>query len=174
MKLSKFNMTSMLLTLFEGLFGLMLLINPKSFTTVILKFFGILFLVIGVIYLVGYLKDRMSYNTVTPIAMTVLLILGAVLTFGTNFIFGIVSFVAIIYGAVMIVYGIFKAQYYFQCKKSNAKISVMALASAIVSVILGIIVIFNPFGTQMAILRAVGITLIVEAIVDIIDMIVSL
>ena len=160
--------------LFEALFGLMLLIKPKFFTTMILRFFGILFLIIGVIYLVGYLKDRMRYNTVTPIAMTVLLILGGVLTYATNFIFGIISFVAIIYGAVMVVYGVFKAQYYFQCKKANAKVSVMALAGAIVSVILGIIVVFNPFGTQMAILRAVGITLIVEAVVDIIDIIVSL
>ena len=173
MKISKFNTTSLIFTLFEGLFGILLLIKPKSFTTMILKFFGILFLIIGIIYFVGYLKNRTNYSAVTPIAMTVLFILGIVLTFGTNFIFGLVSLVAIIYGAIMIVYGIFKAQYYFQCKKANAKISAIALASAIVSVILGVIVLFNPFGTQMAILRAVGITLVVQAVVDVIDMIVS-
>ena len=173
MKSSKFNSTSLIFTLFEGLFGLMLLFNPRTFTTMIIRFFGILFLVIGIVYLIGYLKNRMSYSTVTPIAMTLLLVLGLVLTFGTNFVFGLFAFVTLLYGIVMLIYGIFKLQNYFQCKKVNARISVLALFSAIASIIVGVLVIVNPFGTDMAVLKFIGIALIVEAVIDIVDIVVA-
>ena len=115
----------------------------------------------------------MSYSAVTPIAMTILLILGLVLTFGTNFVFGLFAFVTLLYGIIMLIYGIFKLQNYFQCKKVNARISLLALFSAIASIVVGVLVIVNPFGTDMAVLKFIGIALIVEAVIDIVDMVVA-
>lgn len=171
--MTKLNKTSILFALAEGIFGVLLLCNPYAFTTMIIRFFGILFLIIGTIYMISYFSKSNPYSSVTPIAATLLLIFGLLFTFGTNFIFGLFSFVAMLYGAVMFVYGIFKIQYYFQCKKVHASISALALITAIVSVVVGIIVVFNPFTTNMTVLKFIGISLIVEAVVDIVDLFVS-
>ena len=162
----------------ETILGLFLTINPLGFTEVLIRIIGIVLLigaVIGLVHLISNLKNHRS--VVGPIIGTgIALVLGLLCLCGTNWLLGIISLFAWIYGLILIFGGILKFASFAQVKNAGLsnKTSYLVLVSAIVMIIFGIILVIRPFGTVELLLRIGGILLIIEAVFDLITMIINM
>ncbi|MBQ3692912.1 MAG: DUF308 domain-containing protein, partial [Clostridia bacterium] len=81
------------------------------------------------------------------------------------------SLIAVIYGIILLVSGVFKMQDFFQAKKYEPYVPIVIFLSAAVSVVLGLIIIINPFETTLLVFRFAGISMLVGAATDIITLI---
>lgn len=176
MKTLKNNVPVILLILFEITVGILLLVNPEAFTAAVITCFGIVLLVIGVVYLVRFIKDKKSdddANVMTLILSIISLIVGCVCAFLTKWVIGLFAVVAVIYGVILIVSGVYKAKTYFDTKKEKLPVSFMTIISAVLSVILGIVIVVNPFTATNFLWIFAGISLIVEAVLDFVAVILN-
>lgn len=168
MKMLKHALPFIFILLFEITVGIMLLVNPEGFTNMIIVFFGIVLLLIGIVNLIKFIIEKKNKKTgILSITSAITsLILGAVCAFASQFVMGLFAVIAIIYGVILLISGIFKAQNYFQARKDENSLSFVTIISSILSVILGIIIAVNPFETTVVMWQFTGIVLLVEAIID--------
>lgn len=167
MKALRNNFPVILFILFELAVGILLLIDPEAFTKTVLMCFGIVLIVIGAIYLYRVLKDR--NEGVSGITMAISLasfLVGALCFTFPSVVMGLFAVVAIIYGVILIVSGIYKAKNYSDAKKAGTHVPAVSLISSILSVALGVVIIVNPFKTVHVLWIFTGISLIFEAALD--------
>ena len=162
--------------LFELAVGILLLRDPIGFTSVVIKLFGGITLAIGIIYLVSYIRQKRLYdeNHYFVLSLSVLsIIIGAVCLLLTGVIQDLFAAVAFIYGIIFILTAVYKIKAYTELKKANMPVSVITIIAAAISVILGLVVIINPFGAVNAFWTFTGIALIAEAALDFITVVMN-
>lgn len=173
MKIFREYLHTIIMILFQAVIGVLLLINPDSFTRAVITAFGIVMLIIGVTHIIKYFKRKNEslFPALRLTAGIISLIVGFIFTFCTSLIMGVFSLIAVIYGIILLVSGVFKMQDFFQAKKYEPYVPVVIFLSAAVSVILGIIIIINPFETALLVFRFAGISMLIGAAADIITLI---
>lgn len=174
---------ALLMILFELAVGVLLLIDPERFTTAVFITFGIVLIVCAILMLIRYLRERKAAaedttgksraSTLTLIASITTFLFGAVFAFGSSMLYGITGLLLVFYGAVMIVKGIFKIADYFTLKSEGFGASALRLVIGILSILVGGLIVFNPFGALDVVFTVAGVYLIVEAVLDIIALILS-
>ena len=174
---------TILMIIFELAVGILLLINGEQFTIIVLIAFGAILIVSSVILLIRYLKERKAAakdpagrsraSVITLIAAVIIFIFGAVFAFGSSLLYGLMQLVLIFYGAVMIVKGVFKIVDFISLRKEKYSVSVLHLVIGILSILLGGLIVFNPFGALYVVYTITGIYLIAEAVLDIVALILS-
>ena len=166
MKALKKSLPIILLILFELAVGILMIVDAQKFITTAFMVFGILLILVAVIMLLRYLKERKDEedNPMTLITAILAFIVGAVCTFGSAQLAGLSKLIAILYGAILIVNGVFKIGDYFSLKKEGVAVSGIRLIAGLLSIALGVLIMFKPFE---AIGIFVGVSLIVEAVLDV-------
>lgn len=173
MKIFRENMHTIIMILFQAAIGILLLMNPDTFTRAVLTAFGVVMLIIGVTHIIKYFKRKNEslFPALRLISGIISLIIGVIFTFCTSLIMGVFSLIAVIYGIILLVSGVFKMQDFFQAKKYEPYVPIVIFLSAAVSVVLGLIIIINPFETTLLVFRFAGISMLVGAATDIITLI---
>lgn len=158
-----------LLGLFELIVGFMLFGDPVGFTRTVITVFGVLLLVLGAVYLVLYLRDvrHGEGGILTVISAVVMLLLGIAGTFFPDRIIGLFTVLAVVYGVILIIAGVYKLVLFFRARQLGFP-GIFFLVSGLAALICGIVIFLNPFATTVAIWRFAGVVLIVEAVLDII------
>ena len=173
MKVLKVNISIIILILFEAAVGILLLVNPEAFTRMIIILFGIILLAIGVTYLIQYLLEKKEdiNNPLFLLIAIVALTIGAVCSFCSGAIIGLITAIAIIYGVILIILGIYKLHNYHCTKKAGFPVSKISFISGAIAVILGIVITVYPKNAALSIWQLAGIMLIIEAVIDFISII---
>lgn len=148
--------------------ALVLIFNPGIIVNTILNFLGAIILIAGVINVISYLFQDMdtkqiSYDLFNGIVMIILGI--AILAF-KNFI---VSLIPIIVAIWIIYSGIIKHQMYKSLDVVENKKSKILKISAIIQIVLGVLILLNPFGTALTVLSLIGIILLFVEIQNLIE-----
>ena len=169
----KNNIPIILMLLFEIAVGVLLLINPETFTTIVVISFGAFLTVVGIIYLIRYFaaRKREEESTFTLIWSIVLLAFGIFAISAHSLIMSFFAFIAILYGVILLISGFVKIIGYFNSRKANLPVSAFSIISAVVSVILGGVILVNPFETTHFLFIFAGIAILVSAAFDIITLI---
>lgn len=149
-------------------FGLSLLIKPEMSTNIICFAVGALCLIYSVATLIKYfIGDKKRYyvepNFILPVLM---LVFGLVIIFKPSVI---VSILPVVVGIVMIVSGVIKLQDSFNLKKYAFAKWWTVLIFAFVSVILGVVILINPFGTGLLFTRIVGLFFTIDGLLNIVS-----
>ncbi|MBR6916852.1 MAG: DUF308 domain-containing protein [Clostridia bacterium] len=175
MKSLKNLVPAFLFILFEMAFGILLLIDANVMTKAILLCFGIVMVLLGIIYLVRHIKEkklpeRSSYLTLTfSIAY---IVIGAL-----SLVYGLVSstfdLATVIYGAIFIILGIYKAKSYNDARKRGEPYSILTLISGVLSFAFGIVAIIKPFDSDKTLLLIAGIAMVFEAALDLVAFILT-
>ena len=161
-----------LLILFELAVGILLFVDPEGFTTAVTVGFGILLLAVSAFAFVRYFGDRraMGQGSVLTLSLAILTLL-----VGCFFLFGwaltLFRFAVWIYGVILTVAGVFKFASYVERKQSGLHPPVLSLIGALVSVVLGLFILINPFGATNALWQVAGVALIVEAVFDLVSLV---
>jgi len=169
MKTLKINIPVILLILFEVAVGILLLVKPESFTAAVITCFGIILIAIGIVYLIRYLRDKKAVGAANPITLMLsilALIIGCICALLTNWVLGLFAVVAVIFGVILIICGVYKVKVLFDARKEALPVSFVSILSAILSVILGVIIVVNPFAAAKTVWRFVGLSLLTEAVID--------
>lgn len=145
--------------------GLCLLLFPQMTTSVVFWGLAAVLMVIGAINLISYFRASVI-TAVTGDSMAsglLLIVLGLVIGFAQE---TIASLLPVIFGLVLFVGGILKTQGAFDLKRMGDLRWFITLIGALVSLVFGVIVLVNPFGTLMTLMRVMGAFLVVESIQD--------
>jgi len=170
MKALRQNLPVLIIFIFELLVGIFLLIEPEKFTRFVIILFGAVMLLVGVINLVRFIRYSKADQSepIILVSAVISLIIGAICVFATDFIIGLFSVLTLIYGIIIIVAGVFKIEIFIQAKKTGEARSLISLFSGIIAVILGIIITVYSLAVTKIMWQFIGISLIIEAGIDII------
>ena len=155
---------SIVLTL---ILGIVLAYSPEGSIKVITGIIAALFLLIGILQLVDYVKQSKVEKM-----MSLSLILGILLSVVGIFLFinleSLANFITTLIGIAILIKSLFKLQFAFNIRDISDK-WFYNLIVGIVGIVLGIVLLVNPFDSAKMFLRIVGIIFIIGSIVELVE-----
>ena len=175
MKFFKPQFGSISLCLLEILVGILLLINPVGFTSGIIIACGIALLVSGLFFTIKYFRmdAKAAVQSQMLLKGLALLLIGGFCTLKSYWFIATFPLLTIVYGIATLVSGLGKIQWTFDLFRLKKKKWFLAGISAILSIICAMIILSNPFSTTAVLWMFTGISLIAEAVMDIVALIFS-
>ena len=161
---------ALVLCLGELIIGILLLMRPVGFTSGIIIAIGVALMLRGVMDIVAYFKaSPVEAAKQRGLARGVLcLLLGVVCSFMTKWLLTALPFTGMVYGIMLVLLGVEKMQTAIDQKRLGHIKWYMPAISAAISVVCGAVIMLNPFTTTVYMWMFTGISLIVEAIADIV------
>lgn len=157
---------SMIYSFIFLLVGLLLFIDPKDFVIMVSYMISLAFIVAGINNLIRYSKDKSGYAGATLTLAIILLMLGFFLIIKPTFIAKIIPLVIGICLAVNSLEKLISLKYLSNEYDRKYKVSTIL---GIVTLISGILLIFNPFEGTLLVTRIIGLVMITFSVIDIID-----
>lgn len=145
--------------------GFMLLIQPENIYNLVFNVLGAVILAFGVIRIITYFQNdayAAMQDSRFASGMLLALIGLALIVFKSVFI----SILPFLLGAVLFIGGAIRLQGSLDLKRLGGGHYRPVLVSSIVSIVLGLVVVCNPFESGMLLLRVIGGALILEAVMD--------
>ena len=151
-------------TLILGLVGLVLLLIPGTLNKLIGILIGVALLAVGIIAIVKYIKEKDNGSSLNLVSGILYSVLGVIIII---YPYSIINLVTICLGVYLVINGLLKLKLSFVLKRITDK-WIGTLIMGIITVILGVILIFNPFA-GITITKLAGAFLVVVAVFDLID-----
>lgn len=170
----KKNFGSIFTSLVEILIGILLLINPVGFTS------GII-IALGVVSLIGGIADIIRYFRTNAVQAAseqwlarglVGAVIGAFCILRSKWFILTFPVLAVLYGVVNLVMGIFKVQLTVDAIRMKGKWGWLSVSAAL-TLLLAAVILLNPFSSTVVLWIFTGVTLIVEAVIDAVSIIFS-
>lgn len=172
MSFFKTNFNGILICLFEIIVGVLLLVNPIGFTKGIIISAGIILMFLGATSIIRYfcMEPLDAAKSQSLMKGLVLCLAGAFCTFKS--IWFIVTFpvITLIYGVIILVAGLEKIQWMIDSIRLKKGKWYWAGISAAISMICAIVIIISPFESTAVLWMFTGVSLIVEAVFDVIGL----
>lgn len=175
MKSLKENVNGIALCLFELIVGVLLLINPISFTAGIIMVTGVILIILGLIDVVRYFRTSADEAVLgQTLARGLLsLLVGCFCVWKTEWFIATFPVLTILYGVLILVAGISKIQLTVDMLRRKNKKWFWAAISAVISIVCAIVILQGPFTSTAVLWMFTGASLIVEGVLDIVTMIVG-
>lgn len=156
-----------LITIAAGfIIGIVLLVRPDETVQFISILCGVTVIMLGIGAWISYFTKFKS--TILAILGTLAVIAGIILCVRYR---SIVSAVIFLFGVFVLVGGIVDLISAIDAKRNNLKSWIVSVIMSAVTIILGLIVIINPFDSVMVLTQLLGAGLIVYAVMDLISFI---
>lgn len=164
---------SLTMSLVEILIGILLLINPVGFTSGIIVTFGIVLTVMGFCQIIKYFRtDAEEAASGGKLTKGILFaVLGLFCAFKSGWFIATFPVITVLYGVLILAAGVTKLQQAVDMARVKQPYWFVALISALLTLIFAILIIFNPFASTAVLWSFIGITLIVEAVMDVVTFI---
>ena len=149
------------------LLGLVLLIIPGVATAILFNSIGIVCISIGLAHIIKYCTLSAQEAIISnDIALGLAWIVGG----ASVIIFKVflASLLPILFGLVVLVGGVIKIQSALGFKRMNSGHWLWDLICAVISVVLSILILTNPFATELLLMRVIGASLVVEGGMDLV------
>ena len=158
------------MSLVELIIGILLLVNPIGFTSGIIIAFGIVLMIMGISTTIKYFRTEPEEAAVSQILVKGLLMLlaGVFCAFNSHWFIATFPVLTLVYGVVILITGITKLQWTIDIIRMKRSKWFWAAISAAISILCGIVIITSPFSTTAVLWMFIGISLIVEAVFDMI------
>ena len=148
--------------------GLVLTIWPGLASSVVFNAIGIIGIIIGTVHLVRYfMLDSQAAMESRGMFIGLMWLVGGILLMALKGF--LLSLLPVLFGLVLLVGGIGKLQYALNFKRMGAARWYLELAGAILSIAFGAIILINPFGTALLLMRIVGIAILIEGAQDLVS-----
>lgn len=170
MKTIKENMNGILVCLFELVAGILLLISPVTFTSGIIMAFGVVMLVAGLGCVIKYFRTdpvEAAQGQILVRGLVVLLV-GGFCAFKSDWFVATFPILTLLYGVAILLSGLAKIQWTVDMLRLKKKNWNLAAISAAISIVFSLVIIGNPFSSTTILWMFTGISLIVEAVFDVV------
>lgn len=162
--MKKSKLGSIVSTLVLIVLGVILLVHPGDTLNLAVRLVGVALILVGAVGVVTQLVKKEDKSVFSIIVGLIEIVVGIIVLAAPTFV---VSLFPIIVGIVVALYGISDLVAAVQLKKAGAN-NGWALILAAITVLLGIILIFNPFKTLTTLIRVIGIVLIYKGVTGLI------
>ena len=151
-----------LLSILMIVLGLVLAIWPGHVMTSAMTILGIALLAGGALLIFSWYSGRNRDSSVITLAEGIVLaVAGLVVLIAPKFLISIVPFCV---GAVITLNGIFNLAQALDQRKANYNRWTASLVMAILTIVLGLLIVFNPFSTMEMLVVAIGIIIIYNGV----------
>lgn len=173
MKTKKMGISGVVAGLFELFIGILLLINPVGFTLGIIVAFGAFLCVMGVASVISYVRaEPLLAMGSQKLQKGLVYVAGGIFCIcKSNWFVATFPILTILYGITILVTGFGKIQLTVDMLRLKWKRWYLAAISAVLSLICAAVILLNPFTTTTMLWIFTGVTLIVDAVFDIITVI---
>lgn len=164
----KYSANTLVVSVLLLILSLFLIVKPVASLNFVMILLGCITLLDGIIHIVSYFvsyKELRAYSF-ELIQGTLGVMLGFIFIFNPHII---VSFLPFIIGAWIVIEGIIKLQFAFNMRGNETGNWIILLILSILTIILGFVIIYNPFGTAVAITSLAGILLLINETINIIE-----
>ena len=166
---------ALLAALAELLVGILLFIEPIRFTSGILLGVGIILLIFGAICLLRYFRAEpvqaaLEQNLAKGLVM---LLLGGFLAFQTDRAISLFPLLTHLYGIAILIVGIVKLQQGVDLLRLKLRYWFLAGINAALAILFAVVILSNPFASTVALWQVAAISLIAEAVFDVIVLIMT-
>ena len=165
----KRNAGNFLMCLSEIVVGILLLIDPVSFTSGIIITLGILLAVFGIVYIIGYFRtppEEAAQKNGLAIGLVAISV-ALVCIFRTGWYIAAFPLITVFYGVIILLFGISKIQWAVDMLRLKQEYWFVALIGAALSLVFAAFVLINPFSSTVFLWNFIAISLIIAAVVDI-------
>lgn len=147
------------------LIGVILLCFPTTTLNLVGNLLAAAVAAMGVTRLIRYLKrdSASEYMENDLVAAVILLLIALFIFFGKGLIVSIIPFLL---GIGILVSGIGKLQQALDLRRLNASYWGGVMAISVISMVFGLIMVFNPFDTVVTLLMCIGIGMIFTGVTD--------
>lgn len=157
--MKKYDITSSIVLL---VLGILLLLVPGGIVTTVIRLFGVIILIIGITSVLNEIKiKKQSTDFVNGILISVL---GLVFISSPHTIASIIPFIL---GVWIVIKSVFKLQFSYSVKRTINDVKPIVIN--IIELILGLVLIFNPFKGAEALIRIIGGFMAVYGLLDILN-----
>ncbi len=148
-------------------FGIVLMAVPNFSVTLLVRIGGILLMVFGVVKILGYCsKDLYRLAFQFDLAFGILLVaLGVILLFRTD---AMLHIICALLGIFILADALLKIQTSIDAKEFGLHSWWMILTSAVVTGVIGFLLIFRPYESVNAIMTLIGVALLAEGVLNLI------
>lgn len=162
------NFRPLIYCLCELAVGVLLLIDPISFTSAVVRILGIALCVFGVLNIMSYFKLAPEIGSMSMgFTKGLVQVLGGIFCiFRPEWLANAFPLLAVAYGLVILVVGLIKLQWSVDIVRLSGVYWFMPGIGGITSIIFALIIIFNPFTTTAVLWTFAGVSLIIEAVID--------
>lgn len=162
-KVKKMSITSIIFSLLFIVAGVFLLLKPETAINIVCYVLGLILISWGVVSIIQFFsdKDSTSYLSISFIFGAFVFIFGLIILIKPSII---ASIIPLLLGVWMVINGVTKLSYSLSIYKESKKI--LPIIGALLIVIFGITLIFNPFEGAKGLVQIIGIALIVYSILD--------
>lgn len=166
--IKKYEKTSVATAILLIIFSLFLIFKPQASLNFMVIVIGAFLALVGIIHIVSYFTSNKEFRAISTelIEGTLYTVIGIFLIFKPSILN---EFLGIIIGAWLIIQFIIKFQFAFNLKSLALPVWSLMLISSLLHLILGVLMIFNPFGSMIAITTFAGIILLVTEVGNIIE-----
>ena len=151
------------------IFGLALLIWPGQTTGFILNFIGGILMALGVFRIVRYFvrsRNEAVYNMDLGLGGA-LAVIGLLIFVFKGFL---LSLVPTIVGVILLVVGLIKLQTALDFRRLGVVRWQFQLTIALISVVMGVVILINPFGAALLMTRMIGAAILAEGVGDLLSL----
>ncbi len=175
MKKGNKGVATLLMSLVEVVIGILLLIDPAGFTSGILIAFGIVMMLVGIVDIIRYFATKAEEAAQKGLLASGILFaaIGGFCAFHSEWLVATFPVITVFYGILILVSGVGKLQMSVDMVRLKQKYWFIALIGALLTLLIAVLVICNPFSTTAILWTFLGISLIVEAVADIVAFIFS-
>lgn len=159
------------LSIMEILVGILLLINPVGLTTWIITIAGVILTLTGIFKIIGYFRLPAEEAALRKsLAFGILAVLaGLWCVFQSNWFIALFPLLTTLYGVIVLISGVTKVQWLADMiRLKKRRWGWMALSAAI-TIICAVIILRHPFTAAATLWMFIGLTMIVEAVIDILS-----
>lgn len=173
MKFLKSNFSGIVMCLIEALVGILLLMNPVGFTAGIIIGAGVVLLIMGLASVIQYfrMEPEEAMKSQMLLKGLVFLIVGGFCVLKSGWFIITFPVLTLIYGVVILISGLAKIQWMVDIIRMKKQKWFLAGISALISIVCGVVVISSPFSSTAVLWMFTGASLIVEAIFDVVALI---
>lgn len=175
MKLQRENINAIILSLFEIVVGVLLLINPLGFTMGIITAAGVLILINGILAIIQYFRMNPREASVSRVLLKglVFLSIGVFCIFQSTWLTAVFPLFTMVYGVVIFLTGLSKIQWAVDMLRMKKEKWYLPAIGAALSIFLSAIILFDPFASTAVLWTFTAVSLILEAVYDIAILIVT-
>lgn len=162
-KVKKMSITSIIFSIIFIAIGIFLLLKPETAINIICYVLGVILILWGVVSMIQFFSDKTSesYLSISFIFGAFVFIFGLIILIKPEII---ASIIPLLLGIWMLINGVTKLSYSLTINKlSNATVSIIG---SILIIILGVLLIFNPFAGAKSLVQIIGISFIVYSVID--------
>lgn len=159
----------------EILIGVLLIVEPVRFTSAVIIAAGVIICIVGVLNIIRYLKADPAAAAVsgTLYKGISLCLAGLFCALRSGWFVATFPIISMIYGVCILLAGIKKVQWTVDAVRLKTGSWIAYAVSAFVTVVCAAIILINPFGSIKVLWYFIGISLIAEAVMDIVSMVIK-